>query len=155
MGDGIAKALEAARERARQAEAFYKHWAQRAEAPGARLLFGELGAAKHGQCQALEHLTPADVARSPDSALRAAGSDARARTRAEADSAGAALALALTREEAAERLYSELADLGGEAATLLRSLAAQVRAHIDKLRALSADMERGSRRDETDGRVVG
>ncbi len=155
MGNGIARALEAARERARQAEAFYKHWAQRAEEPQARLLFGELGAAKHGQRQALDHLTPADVARSPGDALGAAGRDMRARAPADADSAVAAIAAGLAREAAAERLYSELAGLEGEAATLLRSLAAQARAHIDKLRALSADVERGPRRGETDGGGAG
>jgi len=138
MGDGIQKALDVGLERARQAEAFYKGWAQRTDDPAARDVFGEIGAAKHGQQQVLEHITPADVAGVSSGGAPFESAKLGFTRRPAQETLGAAVAAGLACEEASERLYGQLAGLGGEASALFRALASEARAHAARLRGLCA-----------------
>lgn len=138
MKSVIQEALDFATRRAREAEAFYKEWAQRAEESSLQVLLSELGAAKHGQWQMLAHIEPRDVLG------RSRGSDAGPATAdwfiqiklAGRASLRDALAVALEREEASRKLYEQFALLGGEAAALFRAFSREAENHAARLRAL-------------------
>jgi rubrerythrin len=131
MQNPLQKVLDFAAARAKEAEAFYKRWAQTAEQETVRVLFGELGAAEHGHWQLLAHVTPADVLSRASGRVADLGVaewlvEIKARSRL---SLQEALIVAIEREESSARLYDRLAELGGESATLFRSLANEERAH--------------------------
>jgi rubrerythrin len=134
MKDRLQKILSFAAAREQEAEAFYKDWAQRATGPAVRLLFGELGAREHGHWQLLAHITPNDLAARPQQAADLAIAEELVRIKARAGlTLQEALVVAMTREEASAHLYERLAELGGEAAPLFRSLANEEREHKRKI----------------------
>jgi rubrerythrin len=136
--DGLRKVLELAVAREQEAAAFYKEWARVAESEAVRVLFGDLGAAEHDHGQMLAHVIPADVfPRSRGALPDVAVSEYLAAIHAGPGMSFAeALDVAVKREESAARLYDRLAELGGEAAQLFRSLAKEERSHREKLQTM-------------------
>jgi rubrerythrin len=134
MKDPLQKVLSFAAAREREAEAFYKDWAQRATDPTVRLLCGELGACEHGHWQLLAHITSNDLVSRPQQAADLVVTEWLVEVKARADvTLQEALLVAMKREEAAARLYDRLAELGGESAPLFRSLANEEREHKRKI----------------------
>jgi rubrerythrin len=131
MRDPLQKVLDFAAAREREAEAFYKEWARKADHESVRVLFGELGAAEHDHWQLLAHVTPTDVmARSTGRVadLGISGWLVEVRVRPGL-SLQEALVVAMKREESSAQLYDRLAQYGGESATLFRALANEERSH--------------------------
>ena len=131
MRDPLQKVLDFAAAREREAEAFYKDWARKADQESVRVLFGELGAAEHGHWQLLAHVTPADVvARSTGRVADLGISEWLVEVKARPEiSLQEALIVAVKREESSAQLYDRLAQCGGESATLFRALANEERSH--------------------------
>lgn len=138
MKSGLQEALDFAMQSAREAEVFYKEWAQRAEESSLQVLLSELGAVKHGQWQMLAHIAPRDVlARSHGGGAGPATANWLVEIKPSARaSLRDALAGALEREEASRKLYEQFALLGGEAAALFRAFSREAEDYATRLRAL-------------------
>jgi rubrerythrin len=157
MTETLEKALGAAAAAAREAELFYKDWAQRVEDESLRVLLGALGAAENEHWETLQHVTPADVV---GRAFRAGADDelpagVRRIAAGKRASLSDALAAAIDREAELGRLFEALGRLGGEAAELFRSLARDESAHADKLRASQGALAGGASGGDTPGAGAG
>jgi rubrerythrin len=137
MRDQMRKALDFAIAKEKEAEAFYKEWAQKVKDPAVQGLFAELAGIEHGHMEILSNITPEemtsssvsdaqdlhlsdlliDVVSSPNLTLQEA------------------MILAMKREEGAVKLYSRLAEMNGEAKSLFEALAKEEGRHKAKLEA--------------------
>ncbi len=142
MKDPLQKVLDFAAAREREAEAFYKRWAQAAESEAARVAFGGLGATEHGHWELLAHVTPADLATGSHERVADLGiSEWLVEVKARPSlSLQDSLIVATKREEASARLYDRLAELGGETAVLFRSLAGEERRHVKIIERIYDDI---------------
>lgn len=137
MRDPLRKALDFAIAKEKEAEAFYKEWAQAAEDPAVHALFAELAGSEHGHMEILSNITPEEIIRRHDSSTGDLGlSELLIDVTAAADlNLQEALIVAMRREETAVRLYTRLAEFGGEARSLFEALAKEERRHKSKLEA--------------------
>ncbi len=137
MRQELEKAIGFALTREKEAEAFYKDWAQRASDPAVRLLFAELGAREHGHWQMLAHITPGDLTAHPQCATHLGIAEWLVDIKAHAGvTLQDGLAVAMEQEGAAARLYDKLAELGGESAPLFRAMASEEREHRRRIEAI-------------------
>ncbi len=157
MSETLGKTLGAAAAAAREAELFYKGWAQRVEDDSLQVLLGALGAAENEHWEMLQHVTPADVL---GRAFRDGGAgelptSVRGIAAGKRASLSDALAAAIDREAELGRLFEGLGRLGGEAAELFRALAREEEAHAQKLRAAQGTLAGGASGGDTPGLGAG
>ncbi len=137
MRDESRKALDFAIAKEREAEAFYKEWAQKVSDPAAKGLFAELAGIEHGHAEMLNRITPADMmARYEPPPTDLHLSDWLVDVPASPDlTLQEALIVAMKREERAVALYTRLAEMNGEAKSLFRALAREEASHKSRLEA--------------------
>ena len=137
MRDQVRKALDFAVAKEKEAEAFYKTWAQTAENPVVKGLFAELAAVEHGHMEMLSRIEPEEIlAKGTETVSDLSLSDALVDVEAAPNlDLQAAMILAMKREETAVALYTRLAEFGGEAQPLFTALANEERRHKLKLEA--------------------
>ena len=135
MGDQMRKALDFAIAKEKEAEAFYKEWAQKAKDPAVQGLFAELAGIEHGHMEILSQITPEEMAATSNLAVSELGvSDLLVDVKASPKlNLQEAMILAMKREEGAVALYSRLAELNGEARSLFEALAKEEGRHKAKL----------------------
>jgi len=137
MLDQVRKALDFAVAKEREAEAFYKEWAEKAKDASLKALFAELAATEHGHMEMLSRITPEEMVSAgkqevSDLSLSDVLVEVEASPKLDLQSA---MILAMKREEGAVALYTRLAELGGEAQSLFEALANEERSHKLKLEA--------------------
>lgn len=135
MQDKTQKALNFAVAKEREAEAFYKEWAQKAKDPAVKALFAELAATEHGHAEILSRITRDEMIARGSAPVDEIGlaellADVRATAKMGLQEA---MILAMKREEVSVALYERLADFGGVAEPLLRALAREERRHKQRL----------------------
>jgi len=137
MLDHVRKALDYAVAKEKEAEAFYKEWAEKAEKASVKALFAELAAMEHGHKEMLSRITPEEmVSKGEETVSDLALSDVLVDVEASPElDLQSAMILAMKREEGAVALYTRLAKLGGEAKSLFEALANEERSHKLKLEA--------------------
>jgi rubrerythrin len=135
MRDTMRKALDFAIAKEREAEAFYKEWAQKVKDPAVHALFAELAGVEYGHVQMLLRVTPDEmVSRRPSAESSLDLSEFLVDVEAAASlSLQEAMIIAMKREETAVKLYSRLAEFGGEARALFEALAREEQRHKGKL----------------------
>jgi len=135
MRDPMRKALDFAIAKEKEAEAFYKEWAQAAKDPAVHALFAELAGSEHGHMEILSNITPEEIIRRHDTTTGDLGlSELLIDVAAAPDlTLQEALIVAMKREETAVKLYTRLAEFGGEAQSLFEALAKEERRHKIKL----------------------
>ncbi len=135
MRDKMRKALDFAIAKEREAEAFYKEWAQKVNDPGVHALFAELAGVEYGHLQMLLRVTPEEmVERDPSAESSLDLSEFLVDVEAAPSlNLQEAMIIAMKREEIAVRLYSQLAEFGGEARPLFEALAREEQRHKGKL----------------------
>jgi rubrerythrin len=126
----LERALEFAVRKEKEAEAFYRQWAQRALDPGVRQLLSELASWERGHVEKLSQIKPEELLSQgpPPPDLKLA--ELLVEVPAGADmTLPEALVLAMKREQASVQLYEGLAALGGPAQKLFSALADEERRH--------------------------
>ncbi len=128
--DDLKQALSFAIDKEKEAESFYRTWAERADEPGVKALFNQLAGMEQGHVEKLSRVSPdqliADGTQRPDMRLSEAMVSVRA---AEDMSLQEAFVLAMKREEASAQLYRGFAELGGPAGDLFNGLEREERRH--------------------------
>lgn len=132
----VQRVLDFAAARAREAEVVYKNWARAAHAEASRSLFAELGAAERGHWELLAHITPADLPASDPGATDFGMGNSKMTKSLPSLPSSEGLKIAVEREVACAAIYERLAALGGETATLFRSLAEEERSHGKRIEAM-------------------
>ncbi len=136
LTDYLQRALDFAAANEKTAELTYKRWVQRAATAQLKSILAELGAAERGHHEMLLHVTPSEIATNRATPITGAviarllvdvpvPTDLLSRDD---------IATAVRREEVLAALYELLAGLGGEAAPLFSSLAAEEKRHRQLLR---------------------
>ena len=131
MSDTLQKALEFAVTKEKEAEAFYKEWAEKAADATVKALFAEMAATEHGHMEMLLRVTPADMVGGEEARVEDLNlSDVIAEVEAAPNlNLQQAMIVAMKREEAAAALYERLAAVGGETKSLFEALANEERKH--------------------------
>jgi rubrerythrin len=137
MRDQMRKALDFAIAKEKEAEAFYKEWAQKVKDPAVQGLFAELAGIEHGHMEILSNITPEEMTSSrvsdaQDLHLADLLVDVVASPKLTLQEA---MILAMKREEGAAKLYSRLAEMNGEAKSLFEALGKEEGRHKAKLEA--------------------
>ncbi len=128
--DELRQALDFAVEKEREATAFYRSWAKKAEDPGVRTLFSQLAAWEEGHVERLSRITPDELVQAAQATSDMNLSELLAEVEAAPDmSLQEAFVIALKREEASAALYRGFASLGGTAGELFSELEAEERRH--------------------------
>ena len=137
MRGQMRKALDFAIAKEEEAEAFYKEWSQKAKDPAVQGLFAELAGVEHGHVEILSQITPDEMVAGGDSTVSELNLsdlliDVKATPKLNVQEA---MILAMKREEGAVKLYSQLAEMNGEARSLFEALAREEGRHKAKLEA--------------------
>lgn len=135
MRNELRKALDFAIAKEREAEAFYKHWAQQVTHPAVHELLAELAGIEHGHMEMLSNITPEEMVSKSHAQTDSLGlSEYLVEVTATADlTLQEAMIVAMKREEGAVRLYTRLAEMKGEAQSLFEALAKEESRHKAKL----------------------
>lgn len=131
MRTRIQHALDFALAKEREAESFYKTWAETVTDSGVKELLIGLGAAERGHIEMLLHITPEDLITRADEPIEDLGL-VQYLVDVQADpemTLQEAMILAMKREEVSIALYERLSEFSGEASALFRGLAAEERRH--------------------------
>jgi rubrerythrin len=133
MRDLVQKALDFAIAKEKEAEAFYRDWAEKVTDPSAKALLNELKAAERSHFEMLSRITVDELV------AEGKGSSGRpdlkiAELLVDVDptpsmSLQEAMVVAMKREATSVALYEKLAQLRGEAAALFHGLAEEERRH--------------------------
>lgn len=130
MDDALERALKFAVAKEKEAEAFYREWADRARDPAVKQLFTELASWEHGHVEKLSRVRLEDLASQGPPPQDLKISDLLVEIPASSDMTLAeALTVAMKREQASVELYEGLASLGGPAKGLFSALADEERRH--------------------------
>ena len=131
MSDQLRKALTFAIEGEKEAEAFYKEWAEKAKDPAVKGLFSELAGVEHGHVEMLTRITPDEMIAGNSVEIADLDlSDVLVPVAASENmNIQEAMILAMKREEGAVKLYTRLAELNGEARALFEGLAKEEQRH--------------------------
>ena len=126
----LKRALKFAVEKEKEAEAFYRKWAEEAQGPGVRQLFSELASWERGHAEKLSRIKPEELAPQGTAPQDLKVSDLLVEVPASPDmTLTEALVVAMKREQASVRLYEGLAALGGPMKGLFAALAEEERRH--------------------------
>jgi len=131
MRDSLQKALEFAVAKEKEAEAFYKEWAEKVSDPTVKALFAEMAATEHGHMEMLSRVTPEDMASTREASVEDLNlSELIVEVKATPNlDLQQAMIVAMKREESAAALYERLAQVGGETQPLFEALANEERRH--------------------------
>lgn len=126
----LKRALKFAVEKEKEAEVFYRKWAEEAQDPGVRQLFSELASWERGHAEKLSRIKPEELAPQGTAPQDLKISDLLLEVPASPDmTLTEALVVAMKREQASVELYEGLAALGGPAKGLFSALAEEERRH--------------------------
>lgn len=155
MKDRLQRVLDFAVAKEREAEAFYKEWAQRVVDPSVHALFAELAATERGHWEILRHVMPHDIV-SPSAEVPPDEEIARWLVELPATtdlSIREAVDVAIRRKDAAALLYGRLERLGGETSALLHALKSEELRHRQMLEKALAPGERERQGRTASGRT--
>jgi len=128
--DELRRALDFAVEKEREAQAFYRSWAERADNPGVRALFEQLASWEQGHVEKLSRITPDELTGSRQSTRDMKLSELLVSVEAAPEmSLQEAFIVAMKREQASVDLYRGMAAVGGTAGELFSGLEEEERGH--------------------------
>ena len=146
MRNVLQRALDFAIAKEKEAETFYRTWADKAADPAVIGLLNELKAAERGHYEMLSRITVDELIGARETAA-SYGPDLDTLMTdvvpSPAMSVLDAILLAIRREETSVALYERLAEFRGEAAALFRGLAAEERRHRSRLGTQYEEMLHG------------
>ncbi len=132
--DELRRTLNFAVEKEREAEAFYRSWAAKADEPGVRTLFTQLASWEQGHAEKLASINAEEVAALESPSTGSGLSELLVDIEAAPDmTLQEAFVVAMKREEASAALYRGMAALGGKAGQLFSGLEAEERRHKELL----------------------
>jgi len=128
--DRLKRAIDFAIAKEKEAEAFYKEWAERATQPAVKALFSEFAGMECEHARKLAQVSPEDLLAQGDAPPDLHISDYLVDVEATPNvTLQDAMILAMKREEAAVSLYEQLAQLTPAARALFGALAEEERRH--------------------------
>ena len=136
MNDTLKEALEFATTKEREAEKFYRTWANQASNPAVKALFSELAETERGHAEKLSRIAPEDLIAQGRTLSDLGLSDYLVEVEPQPGmSLQDALILAMKREEASAALYERLSQFGGNAQSLFAALVQEECCHKRLLEA--------------------